>query len=97
MTSLTTKYDKQDEIETPFYRIELGKGGVKSIFDKVSDHLAEWDVVERGAVYTTYKLRQPIRNAVVETNLIVYHDLKKIDFETSLLNWEAILLKLLSW
>ena len=134
MTTLTTQYDKQDKIETPFYRIELGKGGVKSIFDKelnvellnttellggdvftmksvgngagefadiqqpdmegfdkVSDHPAIWEVVERGAVYTTYKLRQSIRNAIVETKLVVYHDLKKIDFETSLLNWEGVL------
>lgn len=42
-------------------------------------------------VYTTFKLRQPIRNAVVETKLVVYHNLKKIDFETSLLNWEGVL------
>jgi alpha-mannosidase len=134
MTALTTQYDKQNKIETPFYRIELGKGGVKSIFDKelnvellnttklmggdvftlksvgngagefadvqqptmdgfdkVSDHSGTWEVVERGAVYTTYKLRQPIRNAIVETNLVVYNDIKKIDFETSLLNWEGVL------
>ncbi|MFA5818811.1 MAG: glycoside hydrolase family 38 C-terminal domain-containing protein [Bacteroidales bacterium] len=134
MTTMTTQVDNQDEIETPFYRIELDKGGVKSIFDKelnvellntrellggdvftmksvgkgagefadiqqpnmegfdkVSDHPALWKIVERGAVYTTYKFRQPIRNAVVETNLVVYHDLKKIDFETSLLNWEGVL------
>ena len=134
VTSMAIQDDNQDELETPFYRIELGKGGVKSIFDKeldvellctrellggdvftmksvgsgagefadiqqpamedfdkVSDHPATWEVVARGAVYTTYKLRQPIRNAVVETNLIVYHDLKKIDFEISLLNWEGVL------
>ena len=134
VTVLTTNYDNQDKIETPFYRIELGKGGVKSIFDKelnvellnttellggdvftmksvgngagefadiqqpelegfdkVSDHPAVWEVVEKGPVYTTYKLRQPIRNAIVETKLVVYHDIKKIDFETSLLNWEGVL------
>lgn len=60
-------------------------------FDKVSDHPAKWEVVDSGPVYTTFKLRQPIRNAVVETKLVVYHNLKKIDFETSLLNWEGVL------
>jgi alpha-mannosidase len=125
---------KQDRIETRFYRIELGQGGVKSIFDKelnvellsvhsilggdvftlksvgngagefadiqqptmenfdkVSDHAARWEIVETGPVYTAFKLRQPIRNAVVESKLLVYNDLKKIDFETSLLNWEGVL------
>jgi alpha-mannosidase len=60
-------------------------------FDKVSDHSAKWEIIENGLVYTTFKLRQPIRNAIVETNLVVYHKLKKIDFETSLLNWEGVL------
>jgi alpha-mannosidase len=135
MTVLSNNNDNnQNEIETPFYRIELGKGGVKSIFDKelkvellkttklsggdvftmksvgsgagefadvqqptmegfdkVSDHSAKWEIIENGLVYTTFKLRQPIRNAIVETNLVVYHKLKKIDFETSLLNWEGVL------
>ena len=134
MTAQAVKFDDQDKIETPYYRIELGNGGVKSIFDKelniellkttefqggdvftmqsvgngagefadvqqptkegfdkVSAHDATWKQVEKGAVYTAYRLRQPIRNAVVETKLVVYNDLKKIDFETSLLNWDGVL------
>jgi alpha-mannosidase len=134
MATPKKQYYNQDEIETHFYRVELGIGGVKSIFDKelnvellktgkilggdvftmksvgngagefadvqqptmegfdkVSSHSAAWEVVERGDVFTTYKFRQPIHNAVVETKLIVYQDIKKIDFETSLLNWEGVL------
>jgi alpha-mannosidase len=134
MTAQTPQFDNQDKIETPYYRIELGKGGVKSIFDKelnvellktnelmggdvftmesigtgagefadiqqptmvgfdkVSNHNTTWKQVEKGAVYTAFILRQQIRNAVVETKLIVFNDLKKIDFETSLLNWEGVL------
>ncbi len=134
MDNLRNRINNENKIETPYYRIEIGKGGVKSIFDKelnvelldtkefsggdvftmqsvgngagefaeiqqptmegfdkVSNHSEAWEVVESGAVYTTFKLRQPICNAVVETNLVVYNDLKKIDFETSLLNWEGVL------
>jgi alpha-mannosidase len=134
MTSQAPQFDNQGKIETPYYMIELGKGGVKSIFDKelnvellkttellggdvftmksvgngagefadiqqptmegfdkVSNYNSTWKQVEKGAVYTAYKIRQQIRNAVVETKLIVYNDLKKIDFETSLLNWEGVI------
>ncbi|MDP4223074.1 MAG: glycoside hydrolase family 38 C-terminal domain-containing protein [Bacteroidota bacterium] len=124
----------ENKFETQFYRIELEKGCVKSIydkelnieilscrdllggdvftlksvgngagefadvqqpemegFDKVSNHNPEWRFVSSGPVFTEYKMRQQIKNAVVETDLKVYSDLKKIDFETSLLNWEGVL------
>lgn len=122
------------KFENRFYRIELEKGCIKSIydkdlsvellrsgdllggdvftlksvgngagefadvqqpemegFDKVSNHGAVWKPVVSGPVYTEFKMRQQIRNAVVETDLKVYNELKKIDFETSLLNWEGVL------
>ncbi len=134
MTPMITRYNNQDDIETPFYRIELGKGGVKSIFDKelnvellqtgellvgdvftmksvgngagefsdvqqpemegfdkVSDHSPSWEIEDAGTVFTSFKMRQAVRNAVVETHVIVYNNFKKIDFETSLLNWEGVL------
>ena len=120
--------------ETLFYKIVLGKGGVKSIFDKelniellncknifvgdiftmksvgngaaefadiqqpemegfdkVSNHSPGWEIEETGPVFTSFKMRQPIRNAVAETHLIIYNNLKKIDFKTALLNWEGVL------
>jgi len=60
-------------------------------FDKVSDHSPSWEMEESGPVFTSFKMRQVIRNAVVETHLKVYKELKKIDFETALLNWEGVL------
>jgi alpha-mannosidase len=125
---------EMDQIETSFYRIELERGCVRSIFDKelniellncknilggdvftlksvgngagefadvqqpemegfdkVSSHSPSWVFENSGLVFTSFKMRQAIRNAVVETRLIVYNDLKKIDFETALLNWEGLL------
>ena len=124
----------ENVIETPFYKVELEKGGIRSIFDKdlnvellhcrdilggdvftmksvgngagefadiqkpemtgfdkVSDHSPSWEIEDTGTVFTSFKMRQAIRNAVVETHLIVYNNLKRIDFETSLLNWEGVL------
>ena len=60
-------------------------------FDKVSNYSPSWQTEMSGPVFTSLKMRQPIRNAVVETRLIVYNDLKRIDFETALLNWEGLL------
>ncbi len=60
-------------------------------FDKVSNHNPEWKLIRSGPVFTEYMMRQQIRNAVVETRLKAYNSLKKIDFETSLLNWEGVL------
>ena len=123
-----------NEIETPFYKIELAGGGVRSIhdkelnielldcnnilggdiftlksvgngagefadiqktemegFDKVSSHSPAWEIEESGPVFISFKMRQPIRNAVAETHLIIYNNIKRIDFETALLNWEGVL------
>ena len=60
-------------------------------FDKVSNYSPSWKTESAGPVFTSLKMRQPVRNAVVETRLIVYNDLKRIDFETALLNWEGLL------
>jgi len=60
-------------------------------YDKAGNYRANWKMVESGPVYTSFINRQPIRNAVIEEKIILYHDLKKIDFEIALLNYEGIL------
>lgn len=60
-------------------------------FDKTSLHAGEWEMVENGPVYTAYRMRTPIRHAVVEETIRVYHDTKRIDFDIDLLNWEGVL------
>ena len=46
---------------------------------------------ESGPVFSVYKYRQKIRHAVVEQRVKLFHQQKRIDFETALLNWEGVL------
>ena len=60
-------------------------------FDKTGNYRTAWKLVEEGPVYTAYAYRQPIRNAVAEQKVIIYNNIKQIDFETAVKNWEGIL------
>lgn len=58
-------------------------------FDKVSLHNAEWKVLEDGPVFTKYRLEQQILHAIVRQDVTLYHNLKRIYFNTSLRNWNG--------
>ena len=60
-------------------------------FDKTGNYKTKWVVEESGAVFTTIKFRQKIKNAVVEQKVKIYNNQKRVDFETALLNWEGVL------
>jgi alpha-mannosidase len=60
-------------------------------FDKTGNYKTNWEVEENGQVFTVFKYRQKIRNAVVEQRIKLWHNKKQIDFETALLNWEGVL------
>ena len=60
-------------------------------FDKVSNYETKWDKVEDGLLYTVFKLRQPVQNAVVEQRIKVYKTIKRIDFNVALKNWDGVL------
>lgn len=60
-------------------------------FDKTGNYETAWELIENGPVFSTFKMRQQIRNSVVEQKVILYKDIKRIDFKTDLLNWEGIL------
>ena len=60
-------------------------------FDKVSNQSPAWKIAESGDVYTSFTYRSNIRNAVVEQTIRIYHQIKKIDFDIALLNWEGVL------
>ena len=60
-------------------------------FDKTGNYKTHWELLENGPVYSSFKFRQKIRNAVIEQKVILYKKLKRIDFKTSLLNWEGVL------
>lgn len=56
-------------------------------FDKVSAYSPDWKILTTGDVYTTYRIRQQVLHAMVEQDVTVYHKLKRVLFETKLLNW----------
>ncbi len=60
-------------------------------FDRVSNYSVEWKRVEKGEVFSLFAMRQPIRNAIVEQRLIIYNDIKRVDIEVSLIDWEGVL------
>jgi len=60
-------------------------------FDQVSTHGAKWELLESGDVYSTYKLEQEIKHARVEQKVTIYHQLKRMQFENRLLNWDGTL------
>lgn len=60
-------------------------------FDKVSLHNPSWKIVSNGKVYTTYRIKQEILHATVQQDVTIYHELKRVLFETNLLNWDGTL------
>ena len=60
-------------------------------FDCTGKYPTQWKVEENGPVFTVYMYRQHIRYADIEQRIRVYHQIKRIDFEPSVLNWEGIL------
>ncbi|MGM9812851.1 MAG: glycosyl hydrolase-related protein [Muribaculaceae bacterium] len=60
-------------------------------FDKTSLHAGKWTVEADGPVYTQLMARTPIRHAVVEQRIRIYHNIKQIDFDIDLLNWEQVM------
>lgn len=60
-------------------------------FDKTSNYQTKWELLSSGSVFTTYKMRQQILNAVVELTVTIYNSIKKIDLDVALLNWEGVL------
>ena len=62
-------------------------------FDQVSLHRPEWEIMENGPVYTTYRLEQKIMHAIIRQDVTIYHDLKRIYFNTSLRNWSGELFR----
>ena len=58
-------------------------------FDKVSLHDVTWKLKENGPIYARYELEQPIKHATVKQFIVVYHTLKRIDFDVELIDWDG--------
>jgi alpha-mannosidase len=60
-------------------------------YDKTGNYQTIWEKVADGPVYSAFRYRQPVRYAVIEETVIIYHQIKKIDFEIDIKNWQGIL------
>ncbi|GAB5553594.1 MAG: hypothetical protein Sapg2KO_31850 [Saprospiraceae bacterium] len=62
-------------------------------FDYMSKHQAEWQILESGPISTTYRIEQQINFAIARLDVTIYHELKRIYFNTSLRNWTGELFR----
>ena len=62
-----------------------------SFFDKLGTGKTQWKIKEEGDLYTSYSMRQKMKEAVVEMKITLYHTIKKIDFDIDLLNWDGVM------
>lgn len=59
-------------------------------FDRLATGQTKWQIEESGPLYTTYKMRQNMKEAVVEMRITFHNSIKKIDFDIDLLNWDGV-------
>jgi len=62
-------------------------------FDKTGNYKTKWEITAVGPVYTSYKYRQPIRNAVAELEVTFYHQHKKVDFDIAVNNFDGTMFR----
>jgi alpha-mannosidase len=60
-------------------------------FDRLSLHGPDWkyNETESGPMKTVFSLEQPLKNGTVRQKLIVRNDIKRIDCEVGLLDWDG--------
>ena len=62
-------------------------------FDKTGNYETTWKVIAEGPVFKSYKYRQAIRNAVAELTVTMYAQLKKVDFDVAIRNWDGTMFR----
>jgi alpha-mannosidase len=60
-------------------------------FDKTGFYDTKWEKICDGPVFTSFRYRQPVKYAVVEETITIYNEIKRIDFEIDVKNWQGIL------
>ncbi len=58
-------------------------------FEKMTYYEPVWQNYTSGDIYQSVELVQKIKNALVTQKIILYNHIKKIEFQTSLLNWDG--------
>ncbi|MCC8144559.1 MAG: hypothetical protein LIO97_12300 [Tannerellaceae bacterium] len=56
----------------------------------ISSQVAHWQIVESGALFTTFENRQHMQHTEVIQQIRIYHTIKKIDMDITLTNFDGI-------
>jgi alpha-mannosidase len=59
-------------------------------FDKLSNHAAPWQRTESGPVRDIVEARYLLDHVTVVQRIVLFHAIKRIDFEVSLLGWDGM-------
>jgi alpha-mannosidase len=62
-------------------------------FDKTGNYKVKWKTAASGPVFSAFEYRQPIRNAIAEVKITFYHQIKKVDFDVALMNWDGTMFR----
>ncbi len=62
-------------------------------FDQTGNHSGGWETKEWGDIYCSWVKRTKLPHAVIEQKIILYHTIKRVDFNIALLNWEGELFR----
>ena len=62
-------------------------------FEKMSEYQTVWKRVDQGSLYQSVEMIQKINHVLVKQKIILYHKIKKIDVQLSLLNWDGALFR----
>jgi len=60
-------------------------------FEKLSDYNPVWRKVEEGPVRTVVRMEEDITHTGVRQELVIYHTIKRIDVNASLIGWDGTL------
>lgn len=64
-----------------------------SFFDRLGTGKTDWQLMDNGPLYTSYKMRQNMKEAVIEMKITFHNTIKKIDFDVNLLNWDGVMFR----
>lgn len=59
-------------------------------YDKLSNHVAKWEVTQDGDLLTTYQALYVMNGTQIIQRITVYHQMKKIEFEYDIPDWAGI-------
>ena len=58
-------------------------------FEKLSDYIPRWNIIEDGPIRTVLRAECVTSHCTVVQSLVLYHTVKRIDFEVELLGWDG--------